>query len=109
MTVSLQARNIVRLARKQKMKIARGGLGRLHNRPAACALAVLRDEIGSEYSIYDREFSDELGVSFEKLMGLESGFEGRVVETAEPYRQNADFRRYYKVGERVAKLAGLGA
>jgi hypothetical protein len=102
MQIQLQARSIVRLAKKHKLTLGRGGLG--EGERTACARAVLRETSGFNGSIYDNAFARLLGVDREKLDGLEAGFEG---EPVEGHDNSPTFLRYYKVGKRVAELAGL--
>jgi hypothetical protein len=54
MAIKLQAREIVRLAKRQNLKLARGKYGKRFGDTHACALAVIRDTVGCyNYLLHD--------------------------------------------------------
>ena len=99
----IQARNIVRLAKKYKLTLERGSTNRRPNR-GACARSVLAKHVDPNliYSVYDDAIARKLGVEMDDLNALESGFEGWPLPNTTPLQ-----RRYYNVGKHVAELAGL--
>lgn len=98
-----QAREIVRYAK-------RNGITIKNNRvafPNLCARGVLAHSVltekgvWGEQSIYHESIHQNLGLTEDDLDALETGFEG--------FWDRPDLlkNRYYKVGQRVATLAGL--
>jgi hypothetical protein len=101
--MNLQARTIVRLANKLGLTLARGGLGARLNEKVACPLAVLRDSVGFDGPLDHSGFPQAVGFSGEKLYALEAGFEDSLIFHVHTPTQ----RRYHKVGQHIAKMAGL--
>jgi hypothetical protein len=97
--MGIQAREIVRFAKRNGMTIRRMGVATLQDGcPSAgsCALFVLASMYGGDKN---NILSYLPGITMYDLNSLESGFEG--------WGWNTD-NRYYRVGRNVAVLAGLG-
>ena len=106
----MQARQIFRFAKKHHFILTRGGVATLQMRESypdmqhACALAVAASMLGCwghtclKDGGYDRTKTKLTPRDFE---ALEAGFEGY------PHLAYLSNNRYYKVGQNVAKLAGL--
>jgi hypothetical protein len=110
--MGIQAREIVRFAKRNGMVIRRGGTATLRKAEAkhtylqrgSCALSILSSMHG-QFGTYD--LCDEQndvrakclpGITNDDLYALESGFEGLNGNTTD---------RYYRVGRNVAKMAGV--
>ncbi len=103
----VQAREIVRFARRNGLILTRGGTGYYKT----CVRGVLRNSLLSaetwkDISIYNPIVEEVFGLSSEDASALEEGFEGYPPlnsKWGKAVRKN----RYYKVGQNVARLAGL--
>lgn len=101
----LQARTIVRLAKRHKMTLARNEVGFGDN---ICARGVVSYHAnGRKFQMYVPNTYNLLGVTEDAMDGLEAGFEGREIRSNRISQDFKVYERYRKVGERVAKLAGL--
>jgi hypothetical protein len=102
----IQAREIMRIAKRLGKKVVR----KHATAEYGCARNVLSAEMsrihGDHISIYGDELAELLGVPVEHLDALECGFEG---SDPKGWRIPKKSMRYYRVGQNVAKLAGLDA
>lgn len=100
----IQARDIVRYARKNGITLTRWEMGRDGKACARSVLAMMA--IGKEnfYKNYREYNSDEVrkatGLTSNQLLALESGFENWGAPSWGD-------KRYYNVGRNVAKIVGL--
>lgn len=96
--MKIQAREIVREAKRQGLTLTRGGVGKENK---ACARAVLaKKHLGRAQKLYfTPELAKAIGVTSQDLQDLEDGFEG--------FTPDEGASRYHRVGRRVAELAGL--
>lgn len=101
MSNSIQARNIVRYARRNNITICRGGVGWKNQ---ACAYSVLGHMLFGKFEGWDmQDIAPKMNKRTNKdILALEAGFEGYCWGQQE-YGKNP----YYKVGKNVARLAGL--
>jgi hypothetical protein len=105
----LHAREIVRCAKRQGITLTPGRCGQagLDDRKL-CAVSVINNEIFANPQSYGvhgevrQNLAEYFRVDPDCISALEAGFEGwdRLSDTEES--------PYYKVGQNVAKLAGLG-
>jgi hypothetical protein len=105
----LHAREIVRCAKRQKITLTRESTGKLGLQERnLCAVATINNEVfGQPFSHFDnaqQNVADHFGVTLDDIRALEVGFEGWNLDCHAPFKENP----YYKVGQNVAKLAGLG-
>lgn len=106
--LKIQAREIVRYARRNGINLTRGGV----NFPDLCARGVLahalRVEQGEEIVdgdyvyMYKPDVAKHYGLTRDEISGLEGGFETRY-HSEQPYHD----RGYDKIGRNVARLVGL--
>lgn len=109
-TVKVQAREIVRAAKRNAIKMQHGSYDE-------CAVGVLGLMVGYSFDDYQvfhplpehnseekfyRIIARKAGRTYEDIRALEAGFEEN-----QPYRDQHKGNRYFKVGERVAALAGV--
>lgn len=96
----VQAREIIRSARRQGITLTRWPESNLTTK--VCATAVIRGELEGD-TIYDSDrIADLLNMPRENVLALSYGFEGYTI-VPDHIRKN----RYYKVGQRVAAMVGL--
>ena len=105
----IQARDIIRFAKKNGMTLRRGGVATLIKAAegyrslssGSCAVSVLASMHGfRSYTEIMSSYKD--GKESFMIRGLECGFEGYGIESNNPV-----YLRYYKVGQKVAKMAGI--
>jgi hypothetical protein len=107
-TVSIRARDIVSYARKNNISFHRGDTGQ-------CARGVLaKMALGKNFNatfgtLYEESTNKAIGLTAHQLASLEIGFEGDVppVLWDSGYLKKKVDKRYHKVGQNVARLAGL--
>lgn len=88
--MKIQVREIMRAAKRHKIKMARGSFN-------TCALGVLR----AQYNVSsDEDLAVKAGVKLSRLKNLEAGFEEWDL-LCDPNN------RYFKIGQKVALAAGL--
>jgi hypothetical protein len=96
----LQARNIIRSAKRQGITLTRWPGSNCTTK--VCAAAVIGSEIEGNAIYAPDRIASLLNVPEDNIVALSYGFEGyRVVPN------HLKKNRYYKVGQRVAQLAGL--
>jgi hypothetical protein len=94
--IKLQAREIMCEAKRQGVMPTRQHI--------TCARAIVQKSVGVSHGRCDiGEAANRLGRTYDDLFALECGFEGW------DWNPKINHNRYYKVGQRVAELAGLGA
>lgn len=103
--MGIQARTIVRLAKKHGLELRRLGTGQPNGEfRGHCARAVLAQTVGKDVTavLYCDEttklISEKFGLTSDEIQGLEGGFEG--TEWQRIYS-----KRYFKVGQRAYELS----
>lgn len=101
----MQAREIVRYAKRNGLTLMRGGVGNTNK--THCARSVVYHmafgpKNQGQYSIYFKRLPASMGVSEHQIESLERGF-----EYTNPIRVKGYDKRYYKMGQNVARLVGL--
>lgn len=99
--VKLQARELVRLAKRRKVKLKRMVV---HYDNERCLGALILDVLGldmKDFGYYRSGHKKHPAFTTNQFRGLEYGFEGWNDENAEFLE-----KRYYRVGQKVAKLVG---
>jgi hypothetical protein len=106
-TVKLQAREIVRAAKRMGVEMRRGS-------PSRCAKGVAKQLHGIDPLYFsDESLAKKLNLSVVDIAALEMGFEdwpaGSVwfKDVTDKQLRNIHKNRYHKVGKRVAELAGV--
>lgn len=100
--LDLSYRGIIRAVKRHNVKLtplANGGDYKHNNR--GCALVAATIDAGVDYSSRKRNQTAE---SILKMDGIEHGFEGWTHHNA---CEDAIFKRYYAIGQRVRSYAGL--
>lgn len=96
----VQAREIIRSAKRQGITLTRWPESNLTTE--VCATAVIRGELEGHTIYAPNRIANLLNMPEENILALSYGFEGYTV-VPDYIRKN----RYYKVGQRVAQMAGL--
>lgn len=99
--IRVQAREIVRYAKRHGLALVRYGTG-FNNRH--CARSVIRHAVKPEVSMYLEEINEAVGLTYEEMESLEQGFD----YGNDPRNENAaPSLKYFKIGQNIARLAGL--
>jgi hypothetical protein len=105
-TMKLQAREIVRFAKRTGIEMRRGW-------PSRCAKGVAKNMYGLKSYATDQYLVNATGLKLVDIAALEMGFENWPTHimyydgVSQKQLNNIHKNRYYKVGKRVAELAGL--
>jgi hypothetical protein len=113
--VSVRARDIVGFARRNNIKFDRGATGQDGYACARSVLAIMAvgprtpenpawHRHNASEGIYSESINRAIGLTEKQLHSVEVGFEDWDLTN---YPKNRIDQRYYRVGRKVAKLAGL--